>query len=109
MFKQQIPELGLTVEQGKRGDPADGGYQVQLRGKVMLSTRSRPRALAEYRRLRDDLTKGQATKAKTPEEIRAALRKERGDLMAAGMLAASSRRKKAKAMGKGGRGGRGGT
>lgn len=70
MFKQAVPDIGLSVEFATDSVPPDGNYHVLLNGQVVFRTPSKARALREYRRLRDDaLAKSASSK---PEVDRAA-------------------------------------
>jgi hypothetical protein len=108
-FRQAVPDVGLGIEQGTEHVPKDGAFYVLLNGQIVFSSKTKNRALAEYRRLRDELLIDGPGRQMSAEEVHAALARERGSMEVAGMLAASSRRKRDKAMAKGGRGGRGGT
>jgi hypothetical protein len=107
-FKQAVPSVGLHIEQGTEAVPNDGAFYVLLQGEIVFQSKTKNRALAEYRRIRDDLLADHPGQKLSPDEVRAALARERSSMEVAGMLAASSRNKRAKATAKGGRGGRGG-
>ncbi len=67
--------MGISVERGTAAVPDDGQFHVIAEGKIVFSHISRARALTQYRRLRDDLTKGQHTDPKK-RDVGQALRKE---------------------------------
>ena len=107
MFKQTVPAVGLAIEQGTTRVPSDGAYHVLVGGRIVFSSKARKRALAEYQRLRGELLKDGVT-SPSKVDVQEALRRERASMTVAGMLAASSKRKRDKATSRGGRGGRGG-
>jgi hypothetical protein len=52
MFKQTLPAIRLSVEEGTADVPEDGHCYVMLEGNVVFRSKSKSRALAEYQRLR---------------------------------------------------------
>jgi hypothetical protein len=94
VFRQRLPDLGLSVEMGTEGVPDDGQYHVVLNGDLVLSTSSKSKALARYRALRSELGGDRGYAAPDPEEL---LRKLRADAEIGAVLAESSRAKRANA------------
>jgi hypothetical protein len=82
--------VGISVERGTAAVPDDGQFHVIAEGKIVFSHKSRPRALAQYRRLRDDLTKGPHTDPKK-RDVGQALRKEIAEAGARALKAASAK------------------
>ncbi len=58
MFRQGVPELGLSIESGTENVPDDGSYHVVHHGRVVFSSASKVKALREYQRRRDELMGG---------------------------------------------------
>lgn len=54
MFKQEVPKIGLSIEQGTPAVPDDGHYYVLLDGEVVFRSRSQAQALSKYRKHRDE-------------------------------------------------------
>ncbi len=109
MFRQSLPRIGLSIERGTPSVPDDGRYYVLLHGEQAFSSRSEKEALDEYRRLRRSLLEADSQETSSRRwNIREALQKEAADRQARAFLAESSRRKRAKALRKGGPGGSGG-
>jgi len=95
MFKQALPKLGLSLEMATDAVPDDGMFHVLLNREDVLSTESKPKALAKYRELRRELIgEGARTAKPDPEEL---LRKLRADAEVTAVLAAASRAKRAQA------------
>jgi len=103
VFRQAVPQFGLSIEKGTEAVPEDGCYHVLLEGEELLKTRSRQEAVTAYRRVRDDLVAPQ-----TRVDVRKALMRQVAQSEAAAFLAQSSREKRARATKKGGKGGSGG-
>jgi hypothetical protein len=109
VFRQSIPRIGLSIEQGTPSVPDDGQYYVLLEGEQVFSSLSDKEALDEYRRLRHSLLGMDGQEAPDRRSnIREAIHKEAADRQARTFLAESARRKRAKALRKGGPGGSGG-
>jgi hypothetical protein len=51
MFRQEVPDIGLSVEQGTSSVPDDGRFHVVVDGRVVFSSKMRSAALTRYRRL----------------------------------------------------------
>jgi hypothetical protein len=107
MFKQEVPTIGLSIEQGTGSVPDDGRFYVVVGGEVVFSSKGRSRALAHYRSLRDDLLRksGVERSAADPEELR---RRERQFYDLQAVMSQSMRERAIKAKRKGGKGGSGG-
>jgi len=87
--------LGLSLEMGTDAVPDDGRFHVLANGDDVLSTASKAKALAKYRKLREELGGDEARAAEPdPEEL---LRKLRADAEITAVLAASSQAKRAHA------------
>lgn len=96
MYRQRIPDLGLSIETGTDAVPDDGQYHVILNQDLVFSSGSQARALSRYRELRDELTRGRSNgKTPHPAEI---LRKLKADGEISALLAASSQAKRSNAM-----------
>jgi hypothetical protein len=48
VFKQEVPTLKLSVEQGTTNVPADGQYHVLQTGALLFSSKSKKNAVAVY-------------------------------------------------------------
>ncbi|MDP9331437.1 MAG: hypothetical protein M3P11_12465 [Actinomycetota bacterium] len=95
MFRQRIPDLGLSIEMGTDAVPDDGQYYVTLNQDLVFSSGSQVKALSRYRELRDELTRGRSSgKTPHPAEI---LRKLKADAEISALLAASSQAKRSHA------------
>jgi hypothetical protein len=107
MFKQELPTIGLSIEQGTDSVPDDGRYYVVVGGDVVFSSKARSAALGRYRSLRDSLLRksGIKQKAPDPEETR---RRERQFYDFQAMMSESMRQRAMNAKRKGGKGGSGG-
>lgn len=109
MYRETIPALGLSLEQGTGDVPDDGRFHVVLDGSILASHSSEKRAREDYRARRDELVKEKdystGFKPLSREEI---LRRERIENELRGVQAAAGRSKRAKATRKGGKGGSGG-
>ena len=57
MFRQMVPSIELSIEEGTTAVPADGLYYVVLKGEAVFSSASQARALNKYRRLKVELLK----------------------------------------------------
>jgi hypothetical protein len=104
-MKQGIPELGLSLEKGTATVPTDGQFHVILNGEVMFSSKSKLKALEEYRQQRDQLLakhKPERWKADPKEALRRLVAQGQAERM----LAESARRKRAGALRRGGNTGR---
>ena len=77
MFRQSMPELGLSVEQGTDAVPDDGCYYVLLHSETVLVAPNKKLALKRYTELRDALVADDATPTLSREAIRAKLLSER--------------------------------
>ena len=107
MFKQQVPTIGLSIEQGTNSVPDDGRFHVAIEGDIIFSSKSKSAALVHYRRLRDDLLRkaGIKPRAPDPEETK---RREREFYDFEAVMSESMRQRTLKAKRKGGKGGSGG-
>jgi hypothetical protein len=107
MFKQEVPTIGLSIEQGTGSVPDDGRYHVVVGGDVVFSSKARSTALGRYRSLRDNLLRkaGIERKVADPEQTR---RRERQFYEFQAVMSESMRRRAANAKRKGGKGGSGG-
>jgi hypothetical protein len=107
MFKQQIPAIGLSMEQGTSSVPDDGRFHVLVGGDIVFSSKGKPAALARYRDLRDGLLKEGGVEQLTPdpEETR---RRERRFYDLQAVMSESRLQRAQKARRKGGKGGSGG-
>lgn len=107
MFRQEIPRVGLSIQRGTSAVPDDGFYYVLHSGEVVYRSRSQVRALAEYRRLRDELLLSDPVQAPTIDTAEA-LRRERMRFDLEALRAEAGQSKRRKAVRKGGKGGSGG-
>jgi hypothetical protein len=107
MFKQEVPRIGLSIEQGTGSVPDDGRYHVVVGGEVVYSSKARFPALSRYRSLRDNLLgkAGVERKVPDPEETR---RRERQFYDFQAVMSESMRQRAMNAKRKGGKGGSGG-
>ena len=107
MFKQEVPTIGLSVEQGTASVPDDGRFHVVAGGQIVFSSGQKAAALAHYRSLRNDLVRnaGIARTAPDPQETR---RRERQFYDFQAVMSESMRQRSMKAKRKGGKGGSGG-
>ncbi len=107
MFKQEVPTVGLSIEQGTDSVPDDGRFHVVVDGQVVFSSRRRSAALAHYRSLRDELLRnaGIAQTAPDPQETR---RRERQFYDSQAVMSESMRQRTIRAKRRGGKGGSGG-
>jgi hypothetical protein len=109
MYRQAVPRVALSVERDTQSVPEDGHFHVFLRGSEILVSPSQKEALARYRSLKECLLReagGLDGRAKVDK--REALAREMADGQAKAFLAESSRKKRAKALRRGGPGGTGG-
>ena len=53
VFRQTVPDIGLSVELGTESVPDDGKYHIVLDGRVLFTTASKAQAVREYTKLRD--------------------------------------------------------
>jgi hypothetical protein len=95
MFRQAVPNLGLSLEMGTDAVPDDGMYHVLLNGEPVLSTASKRKALARYKELREELA-GDYERT-PPHDRQELLRKLKADAEIRAVLAASSNAKRAHA------------
>jgi hypothetical protein len=107
MFKQEVPTVGLSIEQGTDSVPDDGRFHVVAGGRIVFSSARKLAALAYYRSMRDDLLRdaGIAQTAPDPEETR---RRERQFYDFQAVMSESMRQRTIKAKRRGGKGGSGG-
>ncbi len=107
MFKQQVPTIGLSIEQATGSVPDDGRFHVAVEGDIVFSSKSKSAALVHYRRLRDDLLRksGIENRVADPEETK---RREREFYDFAAVMSESMRQRTLKAKRRGGKGGSGG-
>lgn len=107
MFKQQVPTIGLSIEQATSSVPDDGRFHVVIEGEIVFSSKSRSAALVHYRRLRDDLLRKSGIKHRVPdpEETK---RREREFYDFEAVMSESMRQRTLKAKRRGGKGGSGG-
>ena len=73
MFKQSIPNIGLSLERGTAGVPEDGQYHLVLHGHVVFSSISEKEAKLEYERRKRELLGGapsQRSQSKVAEGLR---------------------------------------
>lgn len=106
MYRQSIPQLGLSVELGTPDVPDDGKYHVLLNGEEVFASAKQKEAVDEYCQRKTAL--GVKVGEKTSVDVKAALQREIAEQRARSFLAESSQQKRSKALGRGGRGGRGG-
>lgn len=106
MYRQYIPQIGLSMERGTPAVPDDGKFHVLLNGEEIFASASEKKAAEEFRRHQTALA-GQAGR-KTTVDVKAALQREIADRQVTEFLVESSQQKRAKALRKGGRGGSGG-
>lgn len=104
LFKQGIPALELSVEQGTGSVPDDGRYHVVHAGAVISSHARENEALRAYRRLRDELAEGAAIPQPDAATAAEALRRERTHYESQSVLAESGRRRGDHGRRKGGKG-----
>jgi hypothetical protein len=95
MFRQAVPEIGLSLERGTDAVPDDGMFHVLLNGEARLSTESKQKATAMYKALREQLASGRGGAA-APDRAEL-MRKLKADMEITAVLAASSRAKRAHA------------
>jgi hypothetical protein len=107
MFKQQVPRVRLSIEQGTRSVPDDGRFHILIDSEIVFSSKTRSVALARYRQLRDDLLReaGIEQQRPDPEETK---RREREFYEFRAVMTESMRQRTLKAKRKGGKGGSGG-
>jgi hypothetical protein len=107
MFKQELPAIGLSIEQGTSSVPEDGRYHVVVGGDVVFSSKAKSVALGRYRNLRDEFLQkaGIERKVPNPEETR---RRERQFYDFQAVMFESIRQRTMNAKRKGGKGGSGG-
>ncbi len=109
MYREGIPALRLSLEQGTDVVPNDGQWHIVFDGEVVASFASEKKARAEYRQRRDLLVAetGFQTSFRLPtsEEV---LRREALDRELSALQAEARRSKRAKAVRRGGKGGSGG-
>ena len=109
MYRQQVPELGLSMEKGTDAVPDDGRYHVLLDGEVLHSSLSERSAIRFYMDKKEQLFEDRGGKPRpkrlTPEER---LAKERAHRDIQALRMQSFERRASGARKKGGRGGRGG-
>lgn len=108
MFKQEVPSVGLSLEQGTSAVPADGRYHLILDGTIIFSTASEKEALKAYREKREELfeERGRPEAPKPTVEERLEREKRHRDIQA--LRAESFERRTKHARKRGGKGGRGG-
>ena len=107
MFKQELPAIGLSIEQGTDSVPDDGRYHVVVGGDVVFSSKAKSAALRRYRSVRDEFLQksGIERKIPNPEETR---RRERQFYDFEAVMSESMRQRTMNAKRKGGKGGSGG-
>ena len=107
MFKQQVPRVRLSIEQGTDAAPDDGRFHILMDNEIVFSSKTKAFALAKYRQLRDGLLReaGVEEQRPDPEEIK---RREREFYEFQAVMAESMRQRTLKAKRKGGKGGSGG-
>ena len=103
-FRQSVPAIDLSIQRGTADVDDDGCYHVLLAGEEILKAKSKQRAVATYRTLRDSL----ATRPQLQVDVKQALLREVAEYEVHAFLAQSSREKRAQATRKGGKGGSGG-
>ncbi|RJX22804.1 MAG: hypothetical protein C4575_00745 [Desulforudis sp.] len=106
MYRQSIPELGLSIERGTPAVADDGKFHVLLNGEEVFASAKEKEAVEEYRRLKAAL--GVQSGRKKSIDVKAALQREIADRQVTSFLAESAQQKRAKALRKGGKGGSGG-
>lgn len=105
MFKISTPSLGLSFEMGTTDVPSDGRYHVLLRGDLVFSSKSRSKALAEYKKQRAALLPDSPPPARpAPAKIIKQMRVD-ADVRAMRSEWVSQFGNKSRKGGKGGRGG----
>jgi uncharacterized glyoxalase superfamily metalloenzyme YdcJ len=107
MFRQEVPDIGLSVEQGTSSVPDDGRFHVVVDGRVVFSSKVRSAALTRYRGLRDDLLQKAGTKQR-PSDPAEMKRREREFFDLEAVMSESMRQRTMNARRKGGKGGSGG-
>jgi hypothetical protein len=109
MYRQQVPELGLSIEMGTDAVPDDGRYYVLLNGEIIYSSLNERQASRAYTDKKNQLFEQIGGKPEpkrlTPEQR---LEKERANRDIQAMRMESFDRRASGARKKGGRGGRGG-
>lgn len=108
MFKEAVPHLGVSLEQGTPDVPDDGQYHVVHNGAVVFSAVSQRKATVEYQRIRDELRKDDPGTGWTPPTREERLRREKAESDLYAVRADSYRRREGIDQRKGGKGGRGG-
>lgn len=105
MYREGIPAIGVSLEQGTEDVPDDGKYYIVIDGAIVASFSSEKRAQTEYRSRRDalvaELGYSPDFQPLPPEEV---LRRERVDRELSAMQGEASRAKQASATRKGGKG-----
>ena len=107
MFKQQVPRVRLSIEQGTGSVPDDGRFHILIDSEIVFSSKTKSVALARYRQLRDGLLReaGIEQQRPDPEETK---RREREFYEFWAVMTESMRQRTLKAKRKGGKGGSGG-
>jgi hypothetical protein len=95
MFRQAVPDLGLSLERGTEAVPDDGMFHVLVNGEDVLATESKQKAFARYKTLREQLA-GDDERAAPPDRDEL-LRKLKADAEITAVLSASSQAKRAHA------------
>jgi len=109
MYRQHVPELGLSIEMGTDAVPDDGLYYVLHKGEVIYSSPNEKRASRYYMEKKKQLFRergGQPEPRRLTPEQR--LEKERAYRDIQAMRVESFERRATNARKRGGRGGRGG-
>ncbi len=76
IYRQGIPAIGLSIEQGTEGVPDDGQFHVVLNGEAVFVSRSQKAATARYRALKDELMPLKEGNAANAVDVGQALRRE---------------------------------
>jgi hypothetical protein len=76
-FRQEVPSIRLSVEQGTERVPDDGRYHLMHDGTLGASFGSKSAALKSYRAARDQLLAAAGSSVQTPPaDVAAALKKQ---------------------------------
>jgi hypothetical protein len=107
MFKQQVPTIGLSLEQGTGAVPDDGRFHILIEGEIVFSCKARSTALSRYRELRDGLLSESDVEQRVPDPAETR-RREREFYDFQAVKYESQRERALNAKRKGGKGGSGG-
>ena len=102
MYRQSIPELGLSVERGTPEVDDDSKFHVLLNGEEVFVSAKEKEAVEEYCRLKKALAGH--TRKKKSVDVKAALQREIADQQVTAFLAESTQQKHANRTRKGGKG-----